>query len=381
MSELVSFKEVLKIYKRLFSVDDTSLLEIILSHYISHKLEKRDPVWLFIIAPSSFGKTLHIKALEDFSDVYLLTKITPRTLITGMKNQADEVLNMDKKLLLVPDFSQFLNLHPQEKTAIWSQFRDLYDGYASAKFGSGKNVEYRDLYVSLLACTTPDIENQITLFQQLGTRHISFRADYWVSRDYEYLLNDVSIDYIEKQYKNTVQMFFEGSKFNNMEIPKLDKDVLGYIKKLTEFVTLFRTDVKVDSFTGEPIGFSYPENPDRVFNMFRKMLKSYLILSDGNIERGKELIKKLAFSCVEERRLKVFKSFKDFCYVNGILDDTVELTINKIANYLKLGLKTVKSQLYGLAQLGLIDFTEENSDYRVLKWYLTQKGEEWLKWF
>lgn len=378
----VDFSELLSVYKKLFSVSDTNLLEIILSHYVSHHLEERNPVWLFIVAPSSFGKTFHIKPFEDFPDVYLLNRITSRTLVSGQKNETDEVVLMNKKLILIPDFSQFLCLHPQEKQMIWSQFRDLYDGYAVNKYGSGKRTEYKDLYVSMLACTTPDIDNQITLFQQLGTRHIFYRADYWISKNLDYLLENVDGNYILQQYRNTIHMFFETNNFDYENLPELDRDTLAYVKKLSEFVSIFRADVHADSFSGEPIGFTYPEDPDRIFNMLKKMLISYLIISEGNLERGKQLIKEIAMSCIDERRYRIFKSFKDLCYVNGTLDDTAEVTLSQVANKVKLGLKTVKTQLYTLAQLGFLDFYEmEENPKRVIKWSLTEKGIEWLDWF
>ncbi|MCD6148634.1 hypothetical protein J7J18_04635 [bacterium] len=378
MQKLIDFGEVLRIYKKLFSVNDSSLIEILMAHYLSHKLEKRDPVWLFVVAPSSFGKTLHLKGFEDFEDVYLLTKLTSRTLITGLKSETDEVLKMDGKIVLIPDFSQFLTLNPQEKSEIWSQFRNLWDGYAIQKFGSGKRVEYRNLFVSLLTCSTPDIENQITLFQTLGTRHISFRVDYWVEKNLDYLLEERETSYVVEQYKNLMKMFFEVNKFES--VPKLDLETLKYLRDLTEFVSIFRSEIKVDAYSGEPIGFTSPEDPDRIFKMLKKMLKSYLMLS-GDLERGKELIKRISYSCIEEKRYKIFRMFKTLCTKEGELDPSTELTINQIANSLKLGWKTVKSELYCLAQLGLLDFYEADSEKRLLKWFLTKKGEKWLNWF
>jgi len=379
----VSFSELLSVYKKLFSVSDTNLLEIILSHYISHKLERQNPVWLFIVAPSSFGKTFHIKPFEDFPEVYLLNRITSRTLVSGQKNEVDEVVYMNGKLVLVPDFSQFLCLHPQEKQMIWSQFRDLYDGYAVNKYGSGKRTEYKDLYVSLLACTTPDIDNQITLFQQLGTRHIFYRADYWISKDFDYLLDNKDAKYILDQYRNTLKMFFDTNSFDCDNLPGLNRETLSYVKRLAEFVSVFRAEVHADAYTGEPIGFTYPEDPDRIFNMLKKMLISYLIVSGGQLERGKKLIKEIAMSCIDERRYRIFKTFKDLCYANGTLDDTVEVTLSQVANKVKLGLKTVKIQLYTLSQLGFLDFyeVEEGNPKRIIKWSLTEKGREWLSWF
>jgi len=70
------------------------------------------------------------------------------------------------------------------------------------------------------------------------------------------------------------------------------------------------------------------------------------------------------------------------CYVNGTLDDTAEVTLSQVASKVKLGLKTVKTQLYTLAQLGFLDFYEmEENPKRVIKWSLTEKGIEWLDWF
>jgi|GEM_PF-2949994 len=381
MTIKVSLPELLGVYKRLFSVSDTNLLEILLAHYVSHHLEWSNPVWLFIVAPSSFGKTFHIKPFEDLPNTYLLNRITPRTLVSGRPNEKDEVLLMHGNIVLIPDFSQFLSLHPQDKQMIWSQFRDLYDGYAVNKYGSGKRTEYKDLYVSMLACTTPDIDNQITLFQQLGTRHIFYRADYWISKDFDYLLNNVDRSYILEQYKNAIKGFFEFNEFDYENPPTLDRDTLSYLKNLSEFVSAFRAEAHIDPVTGEPIGFTYPENPDRIFNMLKKMLLSYLIISDNNLERAKQLVKEIAISCIDERRYKIFQTFKEYGFTGDRLCDDAEVTTSQIANKVKLGIKTTKSQLYTLAQLGFLDFYEKEDSKRTLIWNLTDKGAKWLNFF
>jgi len=381
MAIKVSLSELLGVYKRLFSVSDTNLLEILLAHYVSHHLEHSNPVWLFVVAPSSFGKTFHIKPFEELPDTYLLNRITPRTLVSGRPNEVDEVLFMNGKIVLIPDFSQFLSLHPQDKQMIWSQFRDLYDGYAVNKYGSGKRTEYKDLYISMLACTTPDIDNQITLFQQLGTRHIFYRPDYWIKKDFDYLLQNVDSSYILEQYKNAVKGFFELNEFDYENPPTLDRDTLSYLKDLSEFVSAFRAEPHIDSATGEPIGFTYPENPDRIFNMLKKMLLSYLIISDNNLERGKQLVKEIAISCIDERRFRIFQVFKRYGFTGDRLCDDFEVTTYRIASEVKLGIKTTKAQLYTLAQLGLLDFYEKDESGKVLTWTLTDKGAKWLNFF
>ncbi len=178
-------------------------------------------------------------------------------------------------------------------------------------------------------------------------------------------------------------MFFDTNSFDCGNLPGLNRETLSYVKRLAEFVSVFRAEVHADAYTGEPIGFTYPEDPDRIFNMLKKMLISYLIISGGQLERGKKLIKEIAMSCIDERRYRIFKTFKDLCYANGTLDDTVEVTLSQVANKVKLGLKTVKIQLYTLSQLGFLDFyeVEEGNPKRIIKWSLTEKGREWLSWF
>lgn len=72
--------------------------------------------------------------------------------------------------------SQILKLPPIEKGELWGQLRDLYDGCAGKISGQGSRARYEDLKVTLIAGSTPAIDGQILVHQDLGTRELVYRT-------------------------------------------------------------------------------------------------------------------------------------------------------------------------------------------------------------
>jgi len=64
-------------------------LDLTLAVVVANRMDG-DPVWLFLVAPPSGGKTEVINSLKDVPDVYPLSSLTPQTFASGFERKGVE---------------------------------------------------------------------------------------------------------------------------------------------------------------------------------------------------------------------------------------------------------------------------------------------------
>jgi hypothetical protein len=69
--------------------DRVHQIDIALSTTVGNRMDG-DPLWVFIIAPPSGGKTEVVRALDDVPDVYPLSSLTPLTFASGFERKGVE---------------------------------------------------------------------------------------------------------------------------------------------------------------------------------------------------------------------------------------------------------------------------------------------------
>src|SRR3954465_9557591 len=104
---------------------DLKAVEVAITVAASHYLSKSDPVWLFVVGPSSSGKTsIIINALRDLDSAHILGDLTAKTFISNHGNRACGILNqINSGLFLFKDFTTLLNKREDERAEIMAQLR------------------------------------------------------------------------------------------------------------------------------------------------------------------------------------------------------------------------------------------------------------------
>jgi hypothetical protein len=152
-------------------------VDLALATVIANRLDG-DPLWLFLVAPPSSGKTETLMSLVDTEDVYPLNNLTPATFISGYERRGGDASllpRVDGKTLVMKDFTSILTMHRDARAEILSQLREIYDGAYSKDFGNGKHVEWRGK-VGLLAGVTPVIDREYAFNAALGERFLLSRV-------------------------------------------------------------------------------------------------------------------------------------------------------------------------------------------------------------
>jgi len=155
-----------------------------------------DPDIFFIVTKSGGTKTEVIRAFgsEENNYVYPVSKFTPQTLISGQKisvkekdkpktkeqivkarKTMDMAGRLDNRILAIKDFTTILAMNPQDISLIFSDFREMTDGYLKKDFGNGVQVSYK-MHSSVITGCTGAIESQhLQVTSTLGQRMIMFK--------------------------------------------------------------------------------------------------------------------------------------------------------------------------------------------------------------
>ena len=174
-----SFSEVVADFKKVYSVNQSfeDALACAIATVVALKI-KGNPLWMFLVAPPSSGKSVIIEAFENaFKYTVHLSTLTSTSLVSGSrttrKNEDGEDEEYDPsayarlkdKVLFIKDFTTLLSSNENEKRAVYGILRDGYDGSFRRPLGNGEDRNYEDHYFGIFAGVTHAIhgENQAEL--------------------------------------------------------------------------------------------------------------------------------------------------------------------------------------------------------------------------
>ncbi len=372
---MVKLKEVHKKYQQWLNVSDIHRIDCGLAIALTSKRTGRTRVWLIIIGPSGDWKSIQISALSDFGlgkNTIFLRKLTKNTLVSGNPKVKDLAPDLDEKLVLIPEMASILKLDPKEKAQIWAQLRDLFDGIAGGVFGTGKKVDYKNLHVTLIMGSTPAIDSQILIHQDLGQRELIWRTNpsdsirkkkdtmekVWQNEEHE--------ETMEKELQKITYSFLRDITYNpNIN---LSKETRTALENFSLFLSYMRAPAEVDAYTGQLLSDVCPEEPTRILKQLKILTNSLLSLDEDYSEKqALQVIQKVVFSSSNPKRIRIFKE---------LMLQEEDLTIQKLVNIMRLGYKTIQKEIFILWNLKLVSKKEQtvtnamNKSKTVNTWYL-----------
>lgn len=375
--EYQALRKLRQTFHKWLKYKDETLLDLALAvkvHSYWLKLNDIAPLWLFVIGASGSGKTEFARAFEVNDDYYLLNHLTSNTLATGWKKNRKydlaPILN-EKKFVLTYDFAQFLKLDHTTKNNIWSQFRMAYDGYVQRDTGSGVNTLYTDLSWDWLVATTPLIDSELILKDQLGTRELMYRhtSDIEVNIKQEQVWKNTQI---KKQMRNELKeaikeyLHWRTSQEiepNSIEVSEFAKN---HIFMLARFIALLRANAESDPQTGELTELVYPEEPTRNLEQLRGVFMALRSLSPYYTEKlALKRLEAIAKSSINPIRHSILK------YVVKSTKNGNPISTNRIKKKLmSVSYRVILRELYTLHQLGLLDYNEGINNIK--EWYVSE---------
>jgi len=377
--EKVDYHKVIATYKKWFYLKNDGVIDLALAIAISRK-EKMQPLWVIMIAPSGSGKSEFIRPLTDDkqpSTTEIMSKITPNTFLSGIsKKRQDhtdfaETLANTPKLFLTYDFAQFIKLDSEKKAQIWAQLRDLYDGFIERKaYDVNKKVE--NIKVNWIICSTPVVDSEILIHQELGTRELIYRFN---SKEIEkkdlmktIWENSEILEEMRKELKQATRAYIEKRETEGFWKVKIETEVRKELESLSLTIATLRAATESDSYTGELTNFVYEEMPTRILLQMKDLFVSLKNLDkDYPDKKAISILKRIALSSIHPIRLQIILE----------LIKSAPLSTTDIQKRLSIGWKSVITQLYTAKQLNLVDYTELEGDegqtrnWKKKSWYLT----------
>lgn len=370
-------EEVYKVYRKYFHVEDTKRIDIVLATALSRKLGGI-PIWLILVGASGDMKSVQLNSIRD-DDTFVLHNLTSKTLVNGYKNKRqypDLAPELDNKLVIIPDMAQILKLPPSEKGELWGQLRDLYDGLAGKISGMGSRARYEGLKVTLLAGSTPSIDGQILVHQDLGTRELIYRTTgskkkrRVMAKCFE---NEEFEKEISQELRDVTSKFLKETYISR---EYLHPKILDTIMDMATYITFMRASADFDSYTHELRNQVYPEEPTRISKQLKRLYVCLTNLSnDYPHDRAIEILWHIAKSSAFPLRVKLFEFM--------LKSNGKEHSTSALSELLKIGKATAKREMSVFWNLGIVNCRKEsiNSLYsdRTYDYWSINKNHNFIK--
>jgi len=345
-----SLQDVYTILRKWLYIQDEKRIDVLLATAISNQIPGT-PLWIFFVGNSGDTKSELISALTVLPNTIKVDMLTPNTLASGRKDAHDlgGELQNSSNILIFPDLAALTSLNKDAKREIWSQWRNLYDGFINKRTGSGVNKAYEGCHVTVIAGATQAIRDEYHIHQQLGTRELLYDTESEAKHNRDKMKAAWENENYEKQMReeirNAIYGFWTNHKYQEKEIPP---DIEEFLYKEADRLALLRASAMTDWKYNELTNDAYPEVPTRLIKQFKRLFVSLKNLDDNYTdERAKQIITHIVNSSGSKVRQKIIAVFKQ--------DIDKEWTISKLQEVLKIGRSSLKTELEILWNLGSIN--------------------------
>ena len=287
---------------------DLNVVDLILSTVVANA-HPGDPVWLLLVGAPSSAKSELLRGLGDAPQVYRISSLTGKTLLSGHKDAGGGLLFRIKNgsTLLLLDFGQVLSLHPNDKALVLQRLREIYDGYSKADFGNRTDgLEWKGK-LGFLAGVTPAVEKFTSVGAELGDRFLLYTLD--VPDPNAQARGAMLRSGQESTMREEIAEAFLGvlqtsPAPGNVTVPESALDALTNMAVLA---TRLRSVVSRNRYTRAIDYIPKPEGPARFAKALITLGKALAAIR-GKDEVGQEelaVLAKVALDCIPSRRRKV----------------------------------------------------------------------------
>lgn len=175
MAEIRTLGELEAAVDGVFLLADRSIVKTVCAVVVANKMDL-DPVWLFLVAGSSAGKTELVNALEGLDFIHPIDTLTVNTFASGQKRQGQEtslLLRINDGIITFKDFTAILEMNKDTRKEIMSQLRAIFDGKFVKRTGTGDDIMWSGK-LGMIAAVTSVIHVKSAEFSAMGERFIQY---------------------------------------------------------------------------------------------------------------------------------------------------------------------------------------------------------------
>ena len=357
-------------YKKWLHIEDEAVLDILFGTAIANRLPG-DPLWVFLVAPPGGMKSELLMSLDTSPRVYTTTSLTPASLISGMNvgGNIDPSLipRLDKKILIIKDFTTILKMPIMIRDEIFGIFRDAYDGKIEKQFGNGVLRRYNS-HFGVIAGVTPAIYFHTDDNTVLGERFLMYniKSSSTFSKRMELVERALAnVTHEDKMRSDLTQIAHRVLSYDYTKAPTpiVTPEFRKRFIYLAQYASILRAAVIRDKYSKEVTHKPFIEIATRVAKQFMKLsLGIAYFRGERQVnERHCSIVKDIAIGTVphkmEDAFSKLYKKFKSMPFTQSQAADVIGLPANTSARivedlrYLKVFYSKKMSSLstvYGL---------------------------------
>lgn len=350
---------------KLMYIEDKNLINVVMASIVANSVQVGDPVWLTVIGPSSGGKSQMIRPLAMAHGEYIhrVDDLTPNTLISGTLGVDDSLLGKIGKagIISMDDLTVLFSKNAEERAAILSQFRMLYDGHFSKSSGNRKEPMVWNGYLGMIAGSTPSIYRIFNEVADMGERFISYRMKPMnVHKAVEFVSkNQTTSKEMNSSIAAVIGDFLPALLVKAGQIPKpeLHPETLLAIQNAAEHFTLLRTPLHTDERSGLVDEFPEPEMPFRVMKQLTYLAVGMQYMQDDPTapltDEFIEALEWTAYSLANDKRRAYMRA------VVALDFQRQKITARNISSVTGLHNDIVGRGLSHLQALGIIELATE----------------------
>lgn len=354
------------------------MVDIVLASILANSLQLGEPVWLTIIGPSSGGKSQIIRpfAMAHSGYIHRVDDLTPNTLLSGTLGVEGSLLGRigPAGILSMDDLTVLFSKGPEERAAILSQFRMLYDGRFAKSSGNRKEEMVWQGYLGMLAGSTPSIYRYFNEVADMGERFISYRMKpINVQKAVSFVSDN---QHTSKELNEKIAALIGEilpsllSRTANNPVPVLHESTTKAIREAAELCTLLRTPIHVDERSGLVDEFPEPEMPFRVMKQMHYLAIGMQALQDDPSqpmsEQMIEAMEWVAYSLANDKRRAYISAIVGLDYAGK------RITTRNVSASTGMHSTIVDKGLSQLQALGIISLSHEEEG-RTREWSINNR--------
>lgn len=390
-----SLSELLNEFNKVFLIKDKGIIPLICATVLANQMDL-DCIWLFLISPSSGGKTELIESLEFVTLrgkplAWPISDLTINTFASGQTKAGKETSLLHKmspgSLMVFKDFTSMISKNDDAQKAIMSQLREIYDKKYVKRTGTGKDIVWQGKLGAIAGCTEVIYESN-EQFAVMGDRFIMYKMEQPermdVLRQVVKSMKDKSKNFEEKKkylklcMKSYLEYCIEHMENMGLELdPETEDDLL----KVVNFATMVSSGVMLDKRKGTVEFVPSHTMPMRMAKQLLALAQGFMLMNKLETEMGTknisltqeqiETIYKVAFDTIPAKRRMALKVMAKF---------TLGASSAGIATLLEYQTPVVAGWLAQLNALGIVkrDKTGTHDKWSLKEEYLTimQKFEK-----
>lgn len=336
-------------FDKTYLLADRLVIKAVAGFVIANK-NGRDPLWLFLVGPSSGGKTEIINALEGLNWVHPIDTLTVNTFASGQKRAGKEtslLMRIKTGILTFKDFTSILEMNKDARKEIMSQLRGIFDGTFVKRTGTGDDIKWAGK-LGLIAAVTSVIHQKQAEFSSMGERFIQYAIVQPDRKDVQRRIfaNSFSMsakrDHLRICFASFINNVLAATQDEDIEI---SEDIREEIIVLADFCTKARSGLIQNERTGKVDFIPDSEMPTRVTSQLITMASGLMTLNKAHpvhhdailLQEDKDIIYKISLDSVPRKRRQCLQLMAR--YKSGVTAAACGTELNYDTEVIKLTLQ------------------------------------------